>query len=108
LRDLARPSGIPRRVGPRRQRPRDHEPRSDADAVFDVSVPGAALDRPARRVETADDLPARQAIDEHVPALLSRCPGRPAAAISIPPRPRFASSSPLHPPPPPPFPPPRL
>ena len=26
---------------------------------------------------TADDLPARQAIDEHVPALLSRCPGAP-------------------------------
>src|SRR5436305_323637 len=67
-------------MGPRRPRPGDHQPRSDTDALLDVSVPGAALDRPARRVEAADDLPARQAIDGHVPALLSR---RAGAVVSL-------------------------
>ena len=36
---------------------------------------GAALDRPARRADAAHDFPARQAVDEHVPPLLSRRPG---------------------------------
>src|SRR2546428_14083330 len=78
-------------MGPRRQRTGDHQPRSDADALLDVSVLGAALDRPAWRAETADDLPARQAIDEHVPALLFLCPGRHTTALNCPPGSRFAS-----------------
>ena len=50
---------------------------------------GAALDRRARRADPAHDLPARQATDEHVQALLSRrrggaCRGRrPSAGIAI-------------------------
>jgi hypothetical protein len=50
-------------------------PRSDADAVFDVSLGGEALDRAAGRLDPAHDFPARQAINQHVPALLSRRPG---------------------------------
>ena len=49
LRHLARQSGFPCGVGFRRQWPSDHQPRSDPDAVFDVSVADAALDRRARR-----------------------------------------------------------
>ena len=37
--------GFPRGLGFRRQRPRDHQSRSNPDAVLDVSVGGAALDR---------------------------------------------------------------
>ena len=38
LRDLARQSRLPRRLGFRHQWPRGHQSRSDPDAVFDVSV----------------------------------------------------------------------
>src|SRR5271167_2995961 len=75
LRDVARQSGFPRGVGFWRQRPRGYQPGCDADAIFVLSLPGTTLDRRARRAETADDLPARQAADEHVPPLLSRRPG---------------------------------
>ena len=37
-------------------------------------VVGSAMDRAAGRVETADDFPARQAINQHVPPLLSGSP----------------------------------
>jgi hypothetical protein len=40
-----------------------------------VSVAGAALDQRAWRADPEHDFPARQAIDEHVQALLSRSPG---------------------------------
>src|SRR5260370_39858295 len=66
------------------QRPGHHQSRSNPDAVFDVSLAGTALDRRARRVDATHDLPARQAIDEHVQALLSRRAGFRAAAIMAP------------------------
>ena len=49
------------------------------------------LDRAARRPDPAHDLPARQAADQHVQALLSRRPGvRAAAALA--PGPQFGSA----------------
>ena len=41
--------GFPRRLGFRRQRPGGHQSRGHPDAVLDVSLAGAALDRAARR-----------------------------------------------------------
>ena len=43
--------------------------------LYSCILGGEALDRPARRADAAHDLPARQATDQHVQALLPRRPG---------------------------------
>ncbi len=56
-------------------------------------VGGAALDRAAWRLDAAHDLPARQAIDEHVQALLSRRRGGVRTAVfAVAPGPQFRSA----------------
>jgi hypothetical protein len=75
MRDFSSRFGFPRGVGYWRQWPCGNQPRRHADALFALSLLGTTLDRRTRWAETADDLPARQGADEHVPPLLSRRPG---------------------------------
>src|SRR6266404_1302699 len=58
MRDLPCPARIPCRLGSRFQRAQNNQPPGNADAVFDVSIRGPALDRPARRAEAARSLRA--------------------------------------------------
>jgi hypothetical protein len=75
LRDCPCNFGFPRGVGSWCQRPRGHQPRRDADAVFALSCAGATLDCRTWRVKATDDLTAGQGADAHVQALLSRRSG---------------------------------
>ncbi len=59
------------RLGSRCQRAQDNQPPGNADAVFDVSIRGPALDRPARRADAAHDFPERPRARGHVSPLLS-------------------------------------
>jgi len=73
--------GFPRGVGFWRRRPCGNQSRRHADALFALSLLSTTLDRRTRWPEIADDLPARQGADEHVPPLLSRRPSFLAALI---------------------------
>ena len=71
MRDLSRQARIPRRLGPRFQRPQNNQYRSNAIAVFNVSIRGAALDRSARRADPTHDFPGRSRTRGLVSSMLS-------------------------------------
>src|SRR5436190_18487614 len=69
-------------MGVRDQRTYDYNARSNPDALFDVPVAGAALDRYSRRFESTHDFFARQTVGDDVSPLLSRCPGSLAGRLN--------------------------
>src|SRR3984957_6510741 len=81
MRPVSSRFGFSRGMGFGCRRPSGDKPGRDADALFALSCRSTTLDRRPRRAETADDLPARQGTDEHVPPLLSQRPGFLAALI---------------------------
>src|SRR6266446_6859240 len=71
MRDLPCPARISCRLGSGFQRTQNNQPPGNADAVFDVSIRGPALDRPARRADAAHDFSERPRAREHVSPVLS-------------------------------------
>src|SRR6516225_11554974 len=105
LRDTKRKPRIPRSLGFRRPRTCRYESRSNADALFDVSLPDPAVDIFSRWFDSPHDLLEGQAIGDDVSTLrprqctsactsLERTDGHvPSSGLSLPAESRAAKGS---------------